>query len=40
MMFISVDFPEPERPVTVTNSPSATSRETPFSAWMRLWPTV
>ena len=32
MMFISVDFPEPEEPITAMNSPDSTWSETPSSA--------
>ncbi len=32
MMFISVDFPEPEAPMIATNSPCSTLSETPRSA--------
>src|SRR5712691_4026168 len=35
IMFIKVDFPEPEGPVTATNSPGYTSSEIPRSA--RTW---
>src|SRR3546814_6570189 len=31
-MFISVDLPEPEGPITATKSPVSMSRSTPFSA--------
>ena len=31
-MFIVVDFPEPDGPITATNSPWATEKETPSSA--------
>ena len=34
-MFIVVDLPEPDGPMTATKSPRATSRSTPFSAWKR-----
>jgi hypothetical protein len=30
--FMKVDFPEPEGPMTATNSPAAMSSDTPFSA--------
>jgi hypothetical protein len=29
---MNVDFPEPEAPITATNSPDATSTDTPRSA--------
>jgi hypothetical protein len=31
-MFIAVDFPEPECPITATNSPFSMTSETPRSA--------
>ena len=31
-MFMNVDLPEPEGPMTATNSPGATSSETPSRA--------
>ena len=34
MMFISVDLPEPEGPMTATYSFSRISQSTPFKAWM------
>ncbi len=33
MMFISVDFPEPDGPMIATYSFSAMSRSTPARAW-------
>ena len=30
---MKVDFPEPDGPITATNSPRAMSRLTPRSAW-------
>ena len=32
-MFIVVDLPEPDGPITATKSPRAIARSTPFSAW-------
>ena len=32
-MFIIVDLPEPDGPMTATKSPAATSKSTPRSAW-------
>ena len=32
-MFIVVDLPEPDGPMTATKSPRAIARSTPFSAW-------
>ena len=34
MVFSTVDFPAPLAPIRVTTSPSFTSKETPFTAWM------
>src|SRR5262249_16716009 len=36
--FMNVDFPEPEGPITATNSPAAMSRLTPRRAWTRCSP--
>src|SRR5262245_26744954 len=38
MMFISVDLPDPEAPMTDTISPASISRSTDFSTWTRLRP--
>ena len=37
-MFIVVDLPEPDGPITATKSPAAMSRSTPFSAWNAVAP--
>jgi hypothetical protein len=37
-MFIAVDLPEPDGPITATKSPVSTSRSTPFSAWKAVAP--
>src|SRR5262249_44234801 len=37
-MFIVVDLPEPEGPITATKSPASMSRSTPFSAWNAVAP--
>ena len=34
MVLSTVDFPAPLAPMRVTISPSLTSRDTPFTAWM------
>ena len=41
-MFIVVDLPEPEGPMTATKSPRSMVRSTPFSAWNAAapWPKV
>src|SRR6202030_361010 len=36
----SVDLPEPELPSRARNSPARTSRETSFTAWMRVSPSL
>ena len=33
IIFMNVDFPEPEGPITATNAPLSMARETPLSAW-------
>jgi hypothetical protein len=38
-MFIKVDFPDPEEPMTETNSPAAMERLTPFKAGISISPT-
>jgi hypothetical protein len=38
MMFIAVDLPEPDGPMTATKSPSLTSRSMPLSAWKAMAP--
>ncbi len=35
-MFSSVDLPQPEGPITATNSPSFTSNVTPFRAMVSI----
>ena len=37
-MFIIVDLPEPDAPITATNSPGMTSRSMPLSAWNAVSP--
>jgi hypothetical protein len=37
-MFMQVDFPEPDGPITATNSPSAMVRSIPASAATRASP--
>ena len=38
MMFMSVDFPEPDAPMMATNSPRETRSETPRVAYTSLPP--
>ena len=39
-MFMKVDFPEPDGPMTATNSPGRTSKETPRKARTRVCPNI
>ncbi len=39
-MFMNVDLPEPDGPITATNSPAAISIETPASACTTLPPST
>ncbi len=39
-MFMKVDLPEPDGPITATNSPSSTLTETPASAVTTWSPSV
>ena len=38
MIFMVVDLPDPEAPMTATNSPPDTTRSTPFKAWNAVAP--
>src|SRR5262245_61666912 len=40
MMFIIVDLPEPDGPITATNSPLRTSNDTPRNAWTSTSPVL
>src|SRR3990172_5724792 len=39
-MFMSVDLPDPDAPITAVNSPGATESETPRNAWTSTEPMV